>query len=125
VPTKHYRPGDSGTPGPSWRTFIAQAKVSLWSVDLFRCESILLHSHWVRVVIDVFTRRFASFAGRHDPARKLEAFRDDYNGHRVHRALAGFTPAQRAGALCPAPLALDHYGWRRHWQGLFELPIAA
>jgi hypothetical protein len=49
-------------PGPSWLTFIAQAKDSLWSVDLFRCESILLHSHWVLVVIDVFTRRtgFAS-----------------------------------------------------------------
>jgi len=52
-----------------------------------------------------------------DLARKLEAFRDYYNGHRVHRA--------RAGALSPAPTALDHYGWRRHCQGLFELPIAA
>jgi integrase-like protein len=32
-------------------------KDSLWSVDLFRCESILLRSHWVMVVMDVFTRR--------------------------------------------------------------------
>ncbi len=44
VLARHYRPGDSGTTGPSWLTFIAQAKDSLWSVDLFRCESILLHS---------------------------------------------------------------------------------
>jgi hypothetical protein len=28
-----------------------------------------------------------------DLARKLEAFRDYCNGHRVHRALAGLTPA--------------------------------
>ena len=42
-------------------TFIAQATDSLWSVDLFRCESILLHSHWVLVVIDVFTRRIIGF----------------------------------------------------------------
>ena len=42
----HYRP-ESGTDGPSWLTFIAQSKDSLWSLDLFRCESILLRSHWV------------------------------------------------------------------------------
>jgi hypothetical protein len=60
-----------------------------------------------------------------DLARKLEAFRDYYNDHRVHRALAGLTPAQRGGALCPAPAALDHYGWQRHCRGLFEIPVAA
>jgi len=153
-----------GPKGPSWLTVIARAKDSLWSVDLFRCESILLHSHWVLVIIDVFTRRIIGFgierasidgmsvcrmfdhavtgrpppkhvstgvasvrwaSDRHDPARKLAAFRDYYNGHRVHRGLAGLTPAQRAGALCPAPAALDHYAWQQHCQGLFELPIAA
>jgi transposase InsO family protein len=30
-------------------------------VDLFRCESILLRSHWVLVVIDVCTRRIIGF----------------------------------------------------------------
>jgi hypothetical protein len=30
---------------------------ALWSVDLFRCESILLKSFWVMVVMDVFSRR--------------------------------------------------------------------
>ena len=61
VLAKHYRPGDSGTDGPSWLTFIAHAKDSLWSADLFRCESILLRSHWVLVVMDVFTRRLVGF----------------------------------------------------------------
>ena len=61
VLAKHYRPGDSGTDGPSWLTFIAHAKDSLWSADLFRCESILLRSHWVLVVMDVFTRRIIGF----------------------------------------------------------------
>lgn len=32
-------------------------KDSLWSVDLFRCESIVLKSYWVMVVMDHFTRR--------------------------------------------------------------------
>jgi transposase InsO family protein len=55
---------DRGYPdrsGPSWLTFFAQAKDSLWSVDLFRCESILLHGHWVLVAMDVFTRRIIGF----------------------------------------------------------------
>jgi putative transposase len=29
--------------------------------DLFRCESILLRSHWVLVVLDLFTRRLVGF----------------------------------------------------------------
>ncbi len=34
---------------------------SLWSIDLFRCESIILKSHWVLVVMDQFTRRIIGF----------------------------------------------------------------
>jgi len=51
---QHYRPAPGGD-GPSWLTVIGQARDSLWSVDLFRCESILLRSFWVMVVMDVFT----------------------------------------------------------------------
>jgi putative transposase len=36
-------------------------KDSLWSIDLFRCESILFESHWVIVVMDQFTRRIFGF----------------------------------------------------------------
>ncbi len=61
VLARHYRPGNSGSNGLSWLTFIGHLKDSLWSVDLFRCESILLRSHWVLVVMDVFTRRIIGF----------------------------------------------------------------
>jgi hypothetical protein len=60
VLAKHYRP-QAGSDGPSWLSFIGHAKDSLWSIDLFRCESILLRSHWVMVVMDVFTRRIIGF----------------------------------------------------------------
>ena len=67
VLAKNYRP-EAGTDGPSWLTFIGHVKDSLWSVDLFRCESILLRSHWVMVVMDVFTRRIIGFGvERADP----------------------------------------------------------
>jgi putative transposase len=40
----HYRPeSDSGS--PSWLTFLGQTKGSLWSCDLFRCESATLRTH--------------------------------------------------------------------------------
>jgi transposase InsO family protein len=51
----------SGGGGPSWLSAIAEARDSLWSVDLFRCESILLKSFWVMVVMDVFSRRIVGF----------------------------------------------------------------
>jgi len=58
---KHYRPGADPDHGPSWLTFIGHMKDSLWSIDLFRCESILLKTHWVLVVMDQFTRRIIGF----------------------------------------------------------------
>ena len=47
-------------------SFIAHAADSLWSVDLFRCESIVLRSYWVLVVMDQSTRRLVW-------ARRLES----------------------------------------------------
>jgi hypothetical protein len=47
-----WRPSPSGSDGPSWLTFLARTKDSLRSVDLFRCQSILLRSHWVMLVMD-------------------------------------------------------------------------
>jgi len=211
VLARHYRPDDSGATGPSWLAFIAHAKDSLWSIDLFRCESILLRSHWVMLVMDVVTRRIVGFgvesenidgvsacrmfnhaiAGQrlpkrvstdHDPLfrfhrwlanlrvlaieevksvpyapvshpfierligtvrreyldqvffwnaidlrRKLDAFADYYNAHRVHRALGGTTPTQRARASSPPPVraALRQYAWEAHCRGLFHTPIPA
>jgi putative transposase len=67
VLANHYRP-EAGTDGPSWLSLIGHMKDSLWSVDLFRCESILLRSHWIMVVMDVFTRRIIGFGvERADP----------------------------------------------------------
>src|SRR5215471_13133442 len=60
VLAKHYRPVPRGT-GPSWLSFIGHSTDSLWSVDLFRCESIVLRSYWVLVVMDQFTRRLVGF----------------------------------------------------------------
>ena len=61
VLAKHYHPGP-GSGGPSRLTFLGHTKDSLWSVDLFRCESLIINTHWVMVVMDQFTRRIIGFA---------------------------------------------------------------
>jgi len=49
VLARHYHP-ERRECGPCWLTFLGHAKDSLWSLDLFRTESILLKTHWVLVV---------------------------------------------------------------------------
>ena len=56
---RHPSKPDSG--GSSWLTVLGHAKDSLWSLDLFRCESAVLHTHWVLVVMDQWTRRIVGF----------------------------------------------------------------
>jgi transposase InsO family protein len=60
----HFRPKASSG-GPSWLSFIGHAKDSLWSLDLFRCESAMLRTYWVLAVMDQFTRRIVGFAVHH------------------------------------------------------------
>ena len=81
----HYNNDNSGKgDGPSWLSFIGHMKDSLWSVDLFRCESINLKSHWVMVVMDQYTRRIIGFgvhAGNVDGPTLCRMFNDATSGH--------------------------------------------
>ena len=51
IPAIHFHP-EAGSGGPSWLSFIGHAKDSLWSLDLLRCESAILRTYWVLVVMD-------------------------------------------------------------------------
>ena len=62
--TARYHPQPDSL-GPSWLSFIGHTKDSLWSLDLFRCESATLRTHWVLVVMDQFTRRIIGFGVHH------------------------------------------------------------
>lgn len=209
VLASHYRPNPSLDGGPSWLSFIGSMKDSLWSVDLFCCESILLKTHWVMVVMDQFTRRLIGFAvtagdvdgpalcrlfnravsgqgiprylsSDNDPLftfqrwranlrilgiaeiksipylpishpfierligtirreyldhvlfwnatdleRKLNTFKDYYNGYRGHASLKGRTPDQISTGTLPAPARLDRFSWKQHCRELFQTPVAA
>ena len=54
---KHYHPSPDDRGDPCLLSFIATMKYSLWSIDLFYFESITLKTHWVLVVMHVWSRR--------------------------------------------------------------------
>ena len=77
--------------GPSWLTFIGHIKDSLWSVDLFRCESIMLKSHCVMVVLDQYTRRIIGFsvhAGDCDGVASCRMFNEVISGKSLPKYLS-------------------------------------
>jgi transposase InsO family protein len=91
VLAKHYRPNPNSGCGPSWLTFIGHMKECLWSVDLFRCESIILNTHWVLVVMDQFTRRIIGFgvqAGDVDGVALCRMFNQAISGMGVPKHLS-------------------------------------
>ena len=80
----HYRPAQPSG-GPSWLTFLGHMKDSLWSMDLFRCESATLRTHWVLVVMDQYTRRIIGFgvhAGTVDGVALCRMFNRAIRGQR-------------------------------------------
>ena len=90
VLAKHYRPKSGGS-GPSWLTFLGHAKDSLWSVDLFMCESITLTTYWVMVVIDQYTRRIIGFGvqrGAVDGPQRCRMFNDSIAGMGTSKRLS-------------------------------------
>jgi transposase InsO family protein len=195
--------------GPSWLTVLGHTKDSLWSIDLFRTESIALKTHWVLVVMDQYSRRLIGFAlqpiavdgpalcrmfneavagggppqrlsfdhdplfeflqwkanlrileiepvttvpnvpvshpfverligtirreyldqvfywNAHDLQRKLDEFKSYFNESRVHAGIGGTTPDHHAEPAEPKVGRLDHYTWKSHCHGLFEMPEAA
>src|SRR5260370_36256553 len=69
----------------SFLTFLGHMKDSLWSMDLFRCESATLRTHWVLVVMDQYTRRIIGFgvhAGSVDGVALCRMFNRAIRGQR-------------------------------------------
>ena len=65
------------------------------------------------------------FWNRMDVEQKLEQLKTYYHEFRVYQSFNGTTPAQKGGGSTVAAVSLEHYGWRNHCHGLFQLPIAA
>jgi len=106
---RHYRP-EKDSCGPSWLTFLGHMKDSLWSIDLFRCESAILRTHWILVVMDQYTRRIIGF-GIHSGT---------VDGVALCRM---FNRAIRWQPRMPKYLSSDHDPLFRFWQWQSNLRI--
>ena len=103
---QHYRP-ESGKCGPSGLSVIGAVKDQLWSLDLFRCESIHL---FVEPLIGTIRREHLDrvlFWNRGDLERKLACFTDYYNRIRVHASLGGKPPLLEGGGPSPPRAELE------------------
>ena len=104
----HYRPeSDSG--GPCCLTFLGHMKDSLWSMDLCRCESASLRTHWVLIVMDQYSRRIIAFGVHHE--------------HRTHAGRQRHPPVTGVNAG-RSPANLSCYRWQKHCRGSYQ-PMAA
>ena len=86
----HYRPESHGA-SPSWLTFLGHTRDSLWSCDLFRCESSTLRTHWVLIVMDQFSRRIVGFGvhiGVVDGLSLCRMFQRAIRGHALPKYLS-------------------------------------
>ena len=61
----------------------------------------------------------------HDLQHKLELFQNYYNKERCHYGIDGVMPLKKADEQLGAVISINHYRWKKHCQGLFQLPIAA
>ena len=61
----------------------------------------------------------------HDLEKKLDAFKDYYNGYRVHAALDGEPPLSSSGNNVLGKAYINEYWWKSHCRDLFQTPMAA
>ncbi len=65
------------------------------------------------------------FWNESDLERKLDAFKDYYNGSRIHQSLNRQTPEEVTGKAPPRLADPRYFVWQPHCQGLFQMPRAA
>jgi transposase InsO family protein len=106
-----------------------QANLRILEIEPVRSVPYAPQSHpYVERLIGTIRREYLDrlfFWNGRDLSRKLELFRNYYNECRVHRSLAGATPAEKGGGASQPSTNLAHYRWQSHCHGLFELPLAA
>ncbi len=55
----------------------------------------------------------------HDLERKLDEYKEYYNGYRCHAALEGETPLSISGNNVLGNANIDDYQWKSHCRGLY------
>ena len=114
---------------PLYRYHRWKANLRILDVDEIKIVPNVPRSHpFVERLIGTVRRECLDqtlFWNARDLERKLVDFQTCYNRHRAHRSLRGVTPTEFTGSDCENPITLNHFGWRTHCRGLYQLPTAA
>jgi transposase InsO family protein len=106
-----------------------QANLRVLDVEELKTVPYVPISHpFVERLIGTIRRDFLDqtlFWNSVDLESKLLAFRDYYNGERVHSSLDGLTPGESGGKSCREPLELARFRCQPHCRRLYQLPAAA
>lgn len=104
-----------------------RANLRILGVEEIKSIPYLPISHpFIERLIGTIRRKYLNhflFWNASDLERKLQEFRNYYNGHRVHASLGGQTPEQMNGDQLLPPTSLDRLAWRSHCRGLFQTPV--
>lgn len=85
--------------------YLGHSKDSLWSIDLFPCESLTLESYWVMAVMDPWSRRAIGFG--------------------INRGDAEGITRKFSLLFEQNPASIKDYDWKLHCRGLFQTPVPA
>ena len=106
-----------------------QANLRILEIDEVKTVPYVPLSHpFVERLIGTVRREFLDhvlFWNSVDLERKLTAFKNYYNGTRVHASLDGTTPIEAGGQSATWRADISHFAWQSHCHGLVHLPIAA
>lgn len=93
-------------------------------VKVVMAESIALKPHWVMAVLDQYTRRIIRFSvhtGDCDGIAYYRMFNEIISG----KSLPEYLSSDNGEALDKNVISIDHYRWKKHCNGLYQLPAAA
>ena len=60
-----------------------------------------------------------------DLERKLLAYQEYFNNYRGHYGIGGMTPGKKSGEGLTEVISLNAYRFKKHCNGLYQLPTAA
>ena len=114
---------------PVFRFHQWQANLRILGIQEIKTIPCVPVSHpFIERLIGTIRREYLDhllFWNESDLERKLDTFKDYYNGSRIHQGLNLQTPEEVAGKAPSPPANPKHFVWQSHCQGLFQTPIAA
>ncbi len=114
---------------PVFRYHQWQANLRILGIDEIKTIPNVPVSHpFIERLIGTIRREYLDhvlFWNESDLERKLDAFKEYYNGSRIHQSLKQHTPEEVAGKAPPRSADPKHFVWQSHCLGLFQILRAA